>query len=156
MQRHTDTHTVMGNVGGYSHSCILKAKTRLLVLKMGYGDQSGCSALPPLPVCSVTIATALSLAEADFSQILSCRITDAITLQTPAESFCSGDQVSSTALSLFSGLIAQLMNKICPWFGPCSGLPSHTCHPCTGFGCQEHPTPSVANLKKITSGPGFC
>lgn len=58
-----------------------KAKTRLLVLKMVYGAQSDGSALPPLPVCSVTIATALSLVGADFSEISSCRITDVITLQ---------------------------------------------------------------------------
>ena len=44
-----------------------KAKTRLLVLKMVYGAQSSGSALPPFSVCLVTIATALSLAEARFS-----------------------------------------------------------------------------------------
>lgn len=111
-------------MGGCSRTSILKAKPRLLVLKMVRGAQSGGSALPPLPLCSVTIATALPLAGADFSEIPTYRITDVITLQTPAESYCNGSPVSSTGFSLFPGLTAQPMNKTCPWFALCSYLSS--------------------------------
>lgn len=136
----------MGNVGGSSHSSIWKAKTRLLMLKMVYSAQSSGSALPPLPVCWVTIATALSVARTDLWEIPSCRITDVIILQIPAGSFCNGSPVSSTASA---HLLAYLLK---PWAKPAPGLLNHICViPLNGFGWQEQLTPPVPDVKKITS-----